>query len=301
LTKLSELNLSGNQIDDVSPLSGLTQLTELNLSNNEISDLKRLTGLIQLTELNLNNNKIEDIRPLSDLTHLERLYLSNNEISDIRPLTDLTQLKRLDLGSNWISDVSPLSGMAQLTELNLTNNEISDTSPLSGLTHLSEIDISGNPIEAQNDSDDSVEEREAQQDTTVPGIDMGAIVQVTASSSLSERGMVHSPDRLIDNDVTKAWVEGVNGLGSGEWVRLTFDDTYAINGITISQGFQESRDMYEKNARPSRIRVFCDGYSEEIFLEDIKKSTQVTLYKYNNRPLGIRVKEQFSRLLSPIL
>ena len=40
---------------------------------------------------------------------------------------------------------------------------------------------------------------------------------------------------------------------------------------------------------------------ENIFREDMKKSTQITLYKYNNRPLGIRIKEQFSRLLSPLL
>lgn len=40
---------------------------------------------------------------------------------------------------------------------------------------------------------------------------------------------------------------------------------------------------------------------EEIYLEDIKKCTKLTLHRYNNRSVKIRVKEQFSRLLSPIL
>lgn len=40
---------------------------------------------------------------------------------------------------------------------------------------------------------------------------------------------------------------------------------------------------------------------EKIFLKDIEKSTKIASHKYANRSLIIRVKEQFSRLLSPIL
>lgn len=40
---------------------------------------------------------------------------------------------------------------------------------------------------------------------------------------------------------------------------------------------------------------------EDIFMEDLTKSTQITPYLYANRPLVTRVKEQVSRLLSPLL
>jgi cardiolipin synthase len=40
---------------------------------------------------------------------------------------------------------------------------------------------------------------------------------------------------------------------------------------------------------------------EDIFMEDLTKSTQITPYLYANRPLIIRIKEQISRLLSPLL
>ncbi len=43
------------------------------------------------------------------------------------------------------------------------------------------------------------------------------------------------------------------------------------------------------------------GRLEEIFLNDLKQSTQITLHKYGRRGLKIRAKEQFSRLLSPLL
>ncbi|MFP4697180.1 MAG: cardiolipin synthase [Eubacteriales bacterium] len=40
---------------------------------------------------------------------------------------------------------------------------------------------------------------------------------------------------------------------------------------------------------------------EEIFLEDINKSTEITKYLYNKRSLVVKIKESISRLLSPVL
>lgn len=40
---------------------------------------------------------------------------------------------------------------------------------------------------------------------------------------------------------------------------------------------------------------------ENIFMEDLNRSTQITPYIYANRPFIIRIKEQVSRLLSPLL
>ncbi|MDB9455141.1 trypsin-like peptidase domain-containing protein, partial [Dolichospermum circinale CS-541/06] len=65
LTNLTELNLNGNQISDIKPLSNLTNLTSLNLWGNQISDIKPLSNLTNLTSLNLWGNQISDIKPLS--------------------------------------------------------------------------------------------------------------------------------------------------------------------------------------------------------------------------------------------
>ena len=59
------LNLSHKEIGDLSPvvknaLTGLTQLTELNLSSNELTDVSALAGLTQLTSLNLSFNELTD-------------------------------------------------------------------------------------------------------------------------------------------------------------------------------------------------------------------------------------------------
>ena len=58
------------------------QLTHLDLSSNQISDVSALKELTQLTELQLSNNQISDVSPLKELTQLTRLTLGVNQISD---------------------------------------------------------------------------------------------------------------------------------------------------------------------------------------------------------------------------
>ncbi|MBD1211962.1 MAG: leucine-rich repeat domain-containing protein, partial [Dolichospermum circinale Clear-D4] len=68
LTNLTSLELGGNKISDIKPLSNLTKLTFLDLGENQISDIKPLSNLTKLTFLDLGENQISDIKPLSNLT-----------------------------------------------------------------------------------------------------------------------------------------------------------------------------------------------------------------------------------------
>ena len=133
LTRLTELDLDGNELSDVSPLNVLVNLKILDLHDNEVSDISPLSNLIRLTDLDLDDNQISDITPLSGLTALTYLDLDGNQISDVAPLKDLTNLIVLDLHDNTVSDVSPLSSLVNLTVLDLSSNQISDFSPLAGL------------------------------------------------------------------------------------------------------------------------------------------------------------------------
>ncbi|MCL2109219.1 MAG: leucine-rich repeat domain-containing protein [Oscillospiraceae bacterium] len=110
MTNLMELNLSNNNISDISVLSSLTNLEYLYLLNNNISDISALAGLTGLRELNLDNNNIGDFSVLGNLTNLTLLALSNTNISDISMLSSLTKLTNLGLYDN------PLT-LAQIDEL----------------------------------------------------------------------------------------------------------------------------------------------------------------------------------------
>ncbi len=76
LKQLSKLDISHNQISDISLLGKLSQLQSLNLSYNQISDISTIHELKQLSVLNLNNNQVTDISPLEYL--FEKKLLANN-------------------------------------------------------------------------------------------------------------------------------------------------------------------------------------------------------------------------------
>ena len=81
LTHLTTLDLSFNNLSDVSPLRGLNNLTALDLNwNNNLSDISALAGLTNLTTLNLGyNDNLSDVSPLSSLTNLTTLNLLYNK------------------------------------------------------------------------------------------------------------------------------------------------------------------------------------------------------------------------------
>lgn len=68
---------------------------------------------------------------------------------------------------------------------------------------------------------------------------------------------------------------------------------------TANMDIRSFRLNFEVNAVIYSVRVA--RRMEEIFQEDLKKCTQVTDYLYGRRSYLVRIKEQFSRLFSPVL
>lgn len=146
LENLENLQLSTNQVEDLSPLAGLTKLKQLGVENNQIRDITPLAGLVNLTELGLRANDLTDISPLTSLTKLEYLTLGENQIADLAPLAELKELTSLNLTSNQIADISPLAGLTNLTQLYLSNNQLSEIKAVEGLTNLQSLTVENNLI-----------------------------------------------------------------------------------------------------------------------------------------------------------
>jgi internalin A len=146
LSRMKTLELSYNQITDISFLGSLTNLTTLDLGRNRITDISSLGSLTNLTTLHLDSNQITDISFLGSLTNLTTLHLGYNQISDISFLGSLTNLTTLHLGYNQITDISFLGSLTNLTTLNLSSNQITDISFLGWLTNLTTLHLDYNPI-----------------------------------------------------------------------------------------------------------------------------------------------------------
>ncbi len=147
LTGLRSLLLGGNAVRDLSPLSGLDGLRSLTLSNNGLTDVSALSGLSSLRQLWLDGNELESVRPLRRLRSLIYLHLGDNRIADISPLASLADLRRLWLPGNRVEDVSALSGLWSLQRLDLSRNQVRDVAPLSRLADLSLLRLGWNRVE----------------------------------------------------------------------------------------------------------------------------------------------------------
>lgn len=144
---VTDLDLSGRGLSDVSALAECTNLKTLNLSSNQISDITPLMDMPYLSDLNLSANNITDVRPLMGMGSITILNLSGNSISNTVPLGAMTQLGKLDISGNPVSNFAGIRKLKNLTYLNLSNTplEQKDVEYFKLLTKLANLDITDTP------------------------------------------------------------------------------------------------------------------------------------------------------------
>lgn len=120
-------------IHGIGGLEAFVNLESLDLSFNEVTDISPLRGLKKLTSLSLGGNPVHDIAPLAELTNLKALILSGCKAQDYSPLSKLSNLQLLKLDNAAITDVSPLIPLKNLRYLWLAGCPVSDYFPLSDL------------------------------------------------------------------------------------------------------------------------------------------------------------------------
>lgn len=85
LSNIKNLNLWGNELDNVAVLRDMNNVEVLSLSVNKISTLKDFSHCTKLTELYLRKNAIHDLREvnfLANLKYLRVLWLWDNPCSE---------------------------------------------------------------------------------------------------------------------------------------------------------------------------------------------------------------------------
>ena len=102
-TKLTEVDLGGNQLSDVGFLSSIaSNLTYLDLSGN------------LLEKISARDCGLTDISDMAGCSSLDEILLGFNGISDLQPIADISgpenPIKALDLAANDIRDLSALQG-----------------------------------------------------------------------------------------------------------------------------------------------------------------------------------------------
>src|SRR5918999_4867038 len=117
---LKELKLTGTELRDLEPLSGLAHLETLILREAPLKSLKGIEGLRSLKRLVLGRlplESLEELRHASDLTEISLAFLR------IPSLAELTRLSRLTILSVWscrkVRDLECIGELVKLEDLEL--------------------------------------------------------------------------------------------------------------------------------------------------------------------------------------
>jgi hypothetical protein len=109
----------------------------------------------------------------------------------------------------------------------------------------------------------------------------------TATSTLSPIGDIdYDPENVDDIDPATAWVEGVDGPGTGERLCAEFrrytaeeaagGDSVNFNGMTIQNGYAKDEETWRANGRIHELGLYLNG---ELFaiaeLADVMEAQQV--------------------------
>lgn len=103
LENFEDFELAYSGIKSLDGVEHCKQVVSLDVSNNEIYDISKLWDLDKLEELYLANNQIGYIDTLNNLLNLRVIDLSGNQIDDISSLLVLNKLEYVNLIGNPIS------------------------------------------------------------------------------------------------------------------------------------------------------------------------------------------------------
>ncbi|KAK6459728.1 uncharacterized protein RJT20DRAFT_125085 [Scheffersomyces xylosifermentans] len=121
-----KLDLTGNQIENITPFSQFHDLQYLNVSSNRLVNLSNLSKNIHLTDLNVSKNVIKSFGGLQSLLNLTKLDASQNKLTGALNFENyyLPNLQDLNLSENSISSISGIESLGNLRILNLNENKI---------------------------------------------------------------------------------------------------------------------------------------------------------------------------------
>jgi len=107
----------------------------------------------------------------------------------------------------------------------------------------------------------------------------------TASSTrVATAGLNYSPANLLDGDLSTAWVEGIGGPGTGEWLRVDFNREVELLRLRITPGYFKSyRSWTHNNRLAAATFYFSDGTSRTHEFTDRMEQESVELSSVRTR------------------
>ena len=149
LNQLSYLDISANNIEDISSITVLSSLIELHCTHNKLQKLPNLSSLTKLEEMDFSHNALTSLSGLKGMRNLKTLYVKNNEITSLASVEILKSLTDLNLSNNRLKKLLQLTKQFPSLEIfSVAGNQVErpdDFLVLRDLYHLKELDFQNNP------------------------------------------------------------------------------------------------------------------------------------------------------------
>jgi hypothetical protein len=82
-----------------------------------------------------------------------------------------------------------------------------------------------------------------------------------------------------DGALETAWVEGVAGPGTNEWIELSFPGTIEVHSIRVDVGYDRDADIFAKNNRIKQVTlVFSNGEAIPLIFADKRGMQTMPLF-----------------------
>lgn len=102
LADMEIIEMAEYEIEDLDGIEYCTYARILDLSDNNLSEVTQLAHLMRLEEVFLQNNHISYLDGLNNLPYLRVLDVSNNELNDLSPLFEIDTLEFVNVIGNKI-------------------------------------------------------------------------------------------------------------------------------------------------------------------------------------------------------
>jgi Leucine-rich repeat (LRR) protein len=236
LIKLQDLDLSDNQVSDLTSFYNLHTLKRLNLGNTplRVDDARWLISQNPgLTSIGLNGIAIGgDISRLGDLRNsqtwqyldLTELDLGNtglmgsNGNSGFGFLRNFPNLQRLNLAGNAIFDAQEIRDLPNLQDLDVSNNRL-QFFPFSSQTRLNRLNLSGNTALRAYDVAGWINQNPGLQSLGLNGITIGAFSNL--GSLINTR--TNQPLNLTELDLGNTDIKDANGSPTLQFLQPFFN------------------------------------------------------------------------------
>ncbi|XP_074092030.1 leucine-rich repeat-containing protein 9 isoform X2 [Macrotis lagotis] len=150
-SKITALNLDGQNLFEITNLEKLVNLRWASFSNNNLTKIEGLESCVNLEELTLDGNCISKLEGISKLTKLTHFSINNNLLAGLEKhiFENMVHLHYLSLENNKITSLIGLQNAYTIIELYINNNFIATNQEiynLKGLCNLIILDMCGNLI-----------------------------------------------------------------------------------------------------------------------------------------------------------